>query len=73
MAVVAQAVAVADHHPAGVAVALQAEAMLFLLEQIHPVARVDKVLLQEAILPVEAVHPVVVLLEEARDVNYSKD
>ena len=74
MAVDAPAVAVADLQPAGEAVALRAEATLHLQEQTHPATQVDRVPLQEAILPEEAVHPVVVhLQEEARDVNNTKD
>lgn len=74
MAVAAPAVAVADHQPAGVAVPLPAEAVLLLKERVHHVAPVEEVLLQEEILPEEAVQPVVVLLqEEARDVNNRKD
>ena len=74
MVVVAPAAAVTDLQPAGAAVALRAEATLHLQEQVHPAAPVDRVPLQEAIVPEEVVHPVVVLLqEEARDVNYRKD
>lgn len=74
MVVVAPAAAVADHQQAEEAVALRVEATLHLQEPVHPATRVDRVPLREAILPGEAVHPVVVhLQEEARDVNNTKD